>query len=362
MQEKHLVSVIIPVYNSAVYLKDILDDIINQTYDYLQIIIIDDGSKDDSVKIAEYYAKKDSRIEVYSGSNNGQSKARNIGLSLAKGKFIRFLDSDDRVPLDSIEKMVTAMVESPGIDMVIGNFISDSPYGIYSGNNLKNQVISEQQFAELFVKAPRAFYYGAPWNKLYNTNIIKQYKIRFDESISWCEDLLFNLEYYKRCKNIGILTCDNGIYQYFIRQTGVTGSIKQNRQEEARIEEYRYQELLKYFESFNLQQEFQLGWKYINFYYRLTKCVKKDDERKSIRDRYKIFSSMLKAEDAYQYICMRECDYDPRVSRMLKRAIEKNHIFQVFFFFLFKSWMSMHFGKIMSKLRRRVGLRIPTDY
>lgn len=362
MQEKYLVSVIIPVYNSSLYLKDILNDTINQTYKYLQIIIIDDGSNDDSVKIAEDYARKDDRIEVYSYKNNGQSKARNIGLSFAKGQYIRFLDSDDRVPLDSIEKMVSAMEGSTEVDMVIGNFISDSPYGIYSGNNLKNQVISAEQFAELFVKAPRAFYYGAPWNKLYCTNIIKKANIYFNETISWCEDLLFNLEYYKQCKNVAILNCPKGVYQYFIRETGVTGSIKKDREEEARIEEYRYIELLKYFECYNLQQEFQLGWKYINFYYRLTKCVKKDAKRKSIRARYIVFSSMLKAEDAYSYICMRECDYDPRVSKMLKRAIEKNHIFRVFIFFLFKSWMAAHFGKVMSRVRRRVGLRIPTDY
>lgn len=362
MQEKYLVSVIIPVYNSSIYLKDILNDTINQTYKDLQIIIIDDGSVDDSVKIANDYAKKDNRIEVYSYKNNGQSRARNIGLSFAKGQYIRFFDSDDRVPLDSIEKMIQAMEALSGADMVIGNFISDSPYGIYSGGNLENQVISEIEFADFFVKSPRAFYYGAPWNKLYCTEIIKSANIYFDENISWCEDLLFNLEYYKHCKKVAILNCEGGIYQYFIRDTGVTGKIKQDKQEEARIEEFRYQELLKYFENYNLQEEFQLGWKYINFYYRLTKCVKKDVGRESVKERYILFSKMLKAEDAYHYICMRECDYDPRISKMLKRAIEKKHIFRVFLFFLFKSWLSAHFGKIMSKLRKCVGLRIPTDY
>ena len=362
MQEKYLVSVIIPVYNSSLYLKDILNDTINQTYKDLQIIIIDDGSIDDSIKIAKEYAKKDNRIEVYSYKNSGQSRARNIGLTYAKGQYIRFLDSDDRVPLDSIEKMVQAMEASDGVDMVVGNFISDSPYGIYSGVNLKNQVISGIEFADFFVKAPRAFYYGAPWNKLYSVKVIRSANIHFDENLSWCEDLLFNLEYYKHCKSVAILNCEGGIYQYFIRNTGATGKIKQDKQEEARIEEYRYQKLLKYFEIYNLQDEFQLGWKYINFYYRLTKCVKKDIGRESIKVRYRLFSNMLKEEEAYRYISMRECDYDPRVSKMLKWAIEKNHIFQIFVFFLVKSWMAAHFSKIMAMLRKRVGLRIPTDY
>lgn len=362
MQINGLVSVIIPVYNSSKYLSDVLNDILNQTYKKIQIIIIDDGSKDKSLEIAREYEKKDKRIQVYSCKNEGQSKARNIGLSFAEGEFIRFVDSDDRVPVDSIGKMVQAMSLTDEIDMVIGNFESDSQYGIYLGNDLKNQIVSDKQFAELLIKAPRAFYYGAPWNKLYRTNIIRKAKIQFDESISWCEDLLFNLEYYKECKSFSILNCPHGVYQYFIRETGVTGKIKQDKKEEASIEELRYKKLLKYFERYNLHQDFQLGWKYINFYYRLTNCVKKEGTNRKIRERYKAFSNMLKAEDAYQYICMRECDYDPRVTKMLKRAIEKNHIFKVFLFFLIKSWMAAHFSKTMAILRKHIGLRIPTDY
>lgn len=362
MQEKYLVSVIIPVYNTALYLKDILNDTINQTYKHLQIIVIDDGSSDDSMKIAEEFTKTDSRIEVYSYENKGQSRARNIGLFFAKGEYIRFLDSDDRMPLDSIEKMIKAMESSEGIDMVIGNFKSDSPYGLYLGNKLKTQIVSDRQFAEYFVKAPRAFYYGAPWNKLYCMNIIKNSNIRFNETLCWCEDLLFNLDYYIQCKKIAILNCNSGVYQYFIRDTSVTSKIKQDKQEEKRIEEFRFQELLKYFERYNLHQDFQLDWKYINFYYRLTNCVKKEVGGKKIRDRYKLFSKMLKEEDAYHYICMRETDYDPRIYKVLKWGIEKKHIFQVFLFFIFKSWMAAHFSTIMSKVRKHVRLRIPTDY
>lgn len=362
MQEKYLVSIIIPVYNTALYLRDVLNDIINQTYHYLQIIVIDDGSSDDSVKIAQEFASKDNRVEVHAYENSGQSKARNIGMSFIKGQFVRFLDSDDRVPLDSIENMVAAMEKSDGVDMVIGNFISNSPYGIYSGNNLENQVVSDEKFADFFVKAPRAFYYGAPWNKLYSMDIIRKANIRFDETIYWCEDLLFNLEYYIHCKRIAIINCPNGVYQYLIHDTGVTSRIKQDKQEEARIEELRFQELENYFERYDLQQEFQLGWKYINFYYKLTKCVKKETGGQNIHNRYHNFKSMLMPEEVYRYICMRECDYDPRVSKMLKKAIEKNHFLRLFLFFLFKSWMANHFGKFMTKVRKRVGLRIPTDY
>lgn len=362
MHDRYLVSIIVPVYNSSAYLKNVLSDIISQTYKELEVIIVDDGSRDDSLTIAKEYEKKDTRIQVFSYENRGQSRARNIGLIMAKGEFVRFVDSDDRIPLDSIENMVKTMTASENIDLLIGNFISDSQYGIYLGNDLENEVITDKKLSELLLKAPRAFYFGAPWNKLYRKDIIERGNIQFDENISWCEDLLFNLEYYKQCKKIAILNCQGGVYQYFIRNTGVTGSIKQDRQEEVRIEELRYKKLNEYFSNYKMAEEFQLGWKYINFYYRLTNCVKKEIGGKSIHKRYKTFSDMVSAKEAYQYICMRECDYDPRVSKMLKKAIEKKHILRIFLFFLLKSWLSSHFSKTMSLLRKRIGLRIPTDY
>ena len=151
MQEKYLVSVIIPVYNSSLYLQDILDDVKKQTYKKLEIIVIDAGSSDNSLEIARENERTDQRIQVYSFQNGGQSRARNIGLRIAKGQFIRFIDADDRVPADSIENMLSPVANSDSIDMVIGNFISNSPYGLYSGNELENTEISDRQFAQGFL-------------------------------------------------------------------------------------------------------------------------------------------------------------------------------------------------------------------
>lgn len=132
--------------------------------------------------------------------------------------------------------------------------------------------------------------------------------------------------------------------------------------EEARIEEIRYQKLLEYFEQYDLQEELKLGWKYINFYYRLTNCVKRETGGRSLRKRYKTFAEMLTPEDAYEYICLRENDYDPRVHKMLKKAMEKKQIHRMFLIFLFKSWMASHFTKTMTFIRKHAHLRIPTDY
>ena len=103
MKTNPLVSIIIPVYNTAKYLPNCLDSIINQSYCNLEIIIIDDGSTDDSYKIAKKYASKDPRIKLVHQKNSGQSSARNKGLSLSKGNFIAFVDSDDKVNKKFIE-------------------------------------------------------------------------------------------------------------------------------------------------------------------------------------------------------------------------------------------------------------------
>ena len=158
------------------------------------------------------------------------------------------------------------------------------------------------------------------------------------------------------------MNCKSGVYQYFVRDTGATGVIKNNKVEEARIEEIRYQKLLEYFEQYDLQEELKLGWKYINFYYRLTNCVKRETGGRSLRKRYKAFAEMLAPEDAYEYICLRENDYDPRVHKMLKKAMEKKQIHRMFLIFLFKSWMASHFTKTMTFIRKHAHLRIPTDY
>lgn len=103
------VSVIIPVYNTGKYLFDCLNSIINQTYKNIEIIIVDDGSTDDSPKVCDDYAQKDNRIKVIHKKNEGVSKARNTGIEVATGDFFYFPDSDDYIELDSLEYLLNLM-------------------------------------------------------------------------------------------------------------------------------------------------------------------------------------------------------------------------------------------------------------
>ena len=109
MEHNPLISVIVPVYNVAEYLSRCVDSILAQSYENLQIILVDDGSTDDSGKICEEYAKKDARIQVIHQNNGGLSSARNAGLDLASGEYIGFVDSDDWIEPEMYAEMLARM-------------------------------------------------------------------------------------------------------------------------------------------------------------------------------------------------------------------------------------------------------------
>lgn len=134
-----LVSVIVPVYNVENYLRRCLDSIVCQTYKNLEIILIDDGSTDESGKICDEYAKKDERIKVIHKENEGLSSARNTGVDNAKGKYVTFVDSDDDITKDYVEYMLRLIQK-------FNTRISVAPYTIVtsSGRRLEDRSISEE--------------------------------------------------------------------------------------------------------------------------------------------------------------------------------------------------------------------------
>ena len=134
---EYLVSVIIPAYNTELYIESMLDCVINQTYKNLEIIIVDDGSTDNTAQIIDNFAEKDARIVAIHIENNGVSNARNKGIELAHGKKIFFWDSDDIIELETIEKVVE-FSQNKNVESVL-----------YSYSNRTNNVNSEKHFSNL---------------------------------------------------------------------------------------------------------------------------------------------------------------------------------------------------------------------
>lgn len=191
------ISVIVPIYNAELYLERCIDSIIAQTYKNLEIILIDDGSTDRSRAICETYAKKDSRIRVLCKCNGGASSARNMGIEIATGEYIGFVDSDDYIALDMYESFYNLISED--VDLVCcGSVCFDKGGHKTVTGYAKTSVCWDnmQAVRELLVGRYLTF---SPWDKLYKRELIGEN--RFPEKrIS--EDLPFIYNVLKKCKRV----------------------------------------------------------------------------------------------------------------------------------------------------------------
>lgn len=190
-----LVSIIVPVFNSDKYLKNCINSIVNQSYRNLEILLIDDGSTDQSGQICDEYAQKDDRIRIFHNTNHGVSYSRNCGLNVANGDYIAFVDSDDRVSKEYIKGLLFYIKK---YDLVISGIVDFWPKS--------NSVVLRKPVGKNFsYTLAKDFWQLEPflrivWGKLYRNEIIKEYNIRFAENISFGEDQLFNFKYYKHIK------------------------------------------------------------------------------------------------------------------------------------------------------------------
>lgn len=209
------VSVIVPVYNVEKYLKRCLDSLINQTLSDIDIICINDGSKDSSLQILEQYAQKDSRIVIYNQENSGLSVARNTGLEHASGEYIGFVDSDDWVDLDFYEKLYNS-AKNNNADIAVADFIREHPNKKPKRLKLKEEKIyttPEDKF--MICKVHRE---GCVWNKIYRTEFIKSINLKFVPKMYY-EDRDFTIRSLYFSKKL--VTTPNTYYRYFVNPKSI---------------------------------------------------------------------------------------------------------------------------------------------
>lgn len=167
---KNLISVIVPVYNVSKYLNQCIESIINQTYTNLEIILIDDGSNDESEKICDEYKNKDDRIIVIHQENGGLSAARNAGLDICKGKYISFVDSDDYPEPNFIDCLYSSLIENNvKVSMCDINHVDENSQTIETEKWDSTDIVSGR---EIF-KRNKGFIHSVVWNKLYSADIWK---------------------------------------------------------------------------------------------------------------------------------------------------------------------------------------------
>lgn len=214
------VSVIIPVYNAERYCSDTISSVLNQTYKNFEIIIVDDGSTDNSLKIIEDFANHESRIKVIHTENYGVSHARNVGLSYASGEWIHFIDSDDYIEPNMMQEMYNIISKHNDVDVVISGvnkiFESESKREIQKFNNMSlnnRKEIGDYLLSINFMHRDMLLNYL--WNRWIKRSIISSNNIFFDESLSLGEDFVFNCEVIKR--SLCIMLLEDAYYHYYIR-------------------------------------------------------------------------------------------------------------------------------------------------
>lgn len=204
-----LISVIIPVYNCEKYIKACCKSILNQTYPRLEIIIVNDGSYDQSKKIITSLAQKYKRIHVIDTCNNGVAAARNIGIDNAAGEYLCFVDADDLLPRKSIEMLYQKM-KTDQSDFCQGSIKKICKVRNYLVVENKD-ITAEKEDYDSWRDVVGSLYWG-PVASLYKTNIIKRDKIIYPESIKLGEDSIFLATYLQRCHKIS--TCSSTVYYY----------------------------------------------------------------------------------------------------------------------------------------------------
>ena len=211
------VSVIIPVYNAEKNIKRCADSVLNQEYRDLELIMVDDGSKDGTAAILDELAARDERVRVIHKPNGGVSETRNRALDMAEGKYVQFLDADDWIPADSTKLLVRTM-EEKNCDLVVADFYRVVGENVArKGSILNDEVMSRQDYAEYMMESPSDYYYGVLWNKLYRRDIIEEHHLRMNRELKWCEDFIFNLDYLMHVKTVAALQVP--VY-YYVKTEG----------------------------------------------------------------------------------------------------------------------------------------------
>lgn len=264
------VSIIVPIYNSSSYLNCCMDSLLKQTYKNIEIILVDDGSKDISPEICKKYQKKDSRVSYYSKKNGGVASARNYGLRKITGEYVVFIDSDDYIENNMIECLVEG-IDKYNCDMSACYFSKFNNYNKILEKQATNDKIinykvldNKEEIYSLMLKNKKIG--GYIWNKIYKESILHEMDKYFSGDM--LEDYEFNCRYVELCSKISF--CEVELYNYFENSNGLTGSFKMN---DSKINGINvYNEIIKYYDKYDnfdtymiifhaLKYEFNINYK-----------------------------------------------------------------------------------------------------
>lgn len=322
-KRRELITIIIPIYNVDKYLKKTMESIINQSYKNIEILLINDGSTDNSGKICDIYAKKDNRIKVFHQENKGVSSARNLGINNAKGEYIVFVDGDDYVSSKYISSLYECITKNEA-DMAVQMYVN-----YYSDNrmirNIKEDInanISGVEFIDFEILEGRD---TTVYVKIYLKSIIDKFKIRFNENISNLEDMLFLFYYSSHCNKVNYTSTVN--YYRIIRKDGVAFSgFNEKKLTALKVFDIIDKELKEYKNNLFIIKNMINKFNTILYFYAEIIFENVDDKelKKSllsdIKHMYKRYSSYVKLNSKIKFFIL---IYIPNLYKMLRKIKDK---------------------------------------
>lgn len=259
MKKEYLVSVVIPIYNAQNFLDKCLDSVLKQTYTNLEVILVNDGSTDNSFELCKNYEEADSRIKLIDCQNGGPSKARNIGIENVTGEFIFFIDADDWIEQTTIEQLIEEY-DINKTDLIISDYRKITKYGIVTSgheNYFHNDTVLDSyeilEYVRTYLTKPNRFpLFVYSWGRLFKSSIIKDNDIRFDESLRTYEDVNFNFEYLKYTQNLSFLL-NKAFYFHLLHDNFTSHSLKIfDKPENLLGYQKAFENLKRYIDTFNL--------------------------------------------------------------------------------------------------------------
>ncbi len=225
---ENLISIIIPVYNAEKYIGRCIDSILAQTHERLEIVLVDDGSTDNSLKICREYAEKDSRIMVLHKENGGVSSARNLGLEACSGEYIGFIDSDDHIASTMYEELLSAALKhDTGISLCAYYRIKGETKDIQGLCGDAETITNTQLMKDIYTYKSM----GVLWNKLFKRSVFfgeDNTLVRFNEELHFCEDVLMLTQITRNSSLVAV--CGKPLYNYIINEESLChGGISERR-------------------------------------------------------------------------------------------------------------------------------------
>lgn len=241
------ISVIVPIFNAEKTIRECVDSLLIKNRKDIEIILVNDGSTDDSLKICQKLSARDSRIKVLTGNNEGVSSARNKGIKEAKGEYLAFVDADDRIAQTMFEHIEATAKDHP--DIIVFDYYEwkgDKEEAKHRFKDLKNKELSKEELIQRMIWQLG----GTCWQAVYRRDMIEKHKISFVLGRTICEDYQFFLECLRAADQAKI--CPECLYYYHISENSTTGKYMKNLEKDKR--EFS-QWLLEYAEGWKENKE-----------------------------------------------------------------------------------------------------------